>query len=172
MDEPGDDSISQAATDDRLDDALGLAFRYLNRRDCTVEEMERRLAAHKVESSVAARALQQLCERGYLDDDRYTRLFIADKRELEGWGNERIRRTLQHRGIDRELIDHKLAEEGADSELERALDLLRRRFPAPPRDRRGRERALGMMVRKGYDSELALDALAAHQRLTEGPSSF
>jgi hypothetical protein len=31
-------------------------------------------------------------------------------------------------------------------------------------DRRERERALGMLIRKGYDPELALDAIAGHTR--------
>ena len=88
------------ARDERLEHALDLAFRYLNRRDRTVNEMERHLVAHDVESSVADRALQTLCEQGYLDDVRFTRLFIEDKRELEQWGNERIRRSLHGRGID------------------------------------------------------------------------
>jgi SOS response regulatory protein OraA/RecX len=91
-------------------------------------------------------------------------LFIADKRELEQWGNERIRRSLRGRGIDHDLIDGSLAEGPADSELERALVLLRRRFPSPPQDRRERDRALGVMARKGFDSELAVDALAAYGR--------
>ncbi|MGB0094771.1 MAG: RecX family transcriptional regulator [Solirubrobacteraceae bacterium] len=152
------------ARDARLEHALGLAFRYLNRRDRTVNEMERHLVAHDVESSVAGRALQTLCEQGYLDDAHFTRLFIADKRELEQWGNERIRRSLRGRGIDHDLIDGSLAEGPADSELERALVLLRRRFPSPPQDRRERDRALGVMARKGFDSELAVDALAAYGR--------
>ena len=33
-----------------------------------------------------------------------------------------------------------------------------------PHDRRERDRALGVMLRKGYDPELALDALAAYVR--------
>jgi regulatory protein len=53
---------------------------------------------------------------------------------------------------------------GPQSELDRALGLLRRRFPDPPQDRRDRNRALGMLLRKGYESELALDALAAYAR--------
>jgi regulatory protein len=152
------------ARDERLEHALDLAFRYLNRRDRTVNEMERHLVAHDVESSVASRALQTLREQGYLDDVRFTRLFIADKRELEQWGNERIRRSLRGRGIDHDLIAGSLAEGAADSELERALVLLRRRFPSPPQDRRERDRALGVMARKGFDSELAADALAAYGR--------
>ena len=33
-----------------------------------------------------------------------------------------------------------------------------------PADRRERERALGVLLRKGYESELALDALSAYAR--------
>jgi SOS response regulatory protein OraA/RecX len=91
------------------------------------------------------------------------RLFVEDKRALEHWGNDRIARALQERGIDRELIDQGLAATSAEeSELERAVTLLRRRFPEPPQDRRARDRAFGVLVRKGYDPELALDALAKY----------
>ncbi len=163
MDAPDGRSPPKADAGDPLDYALALAFRQLSRRDCTIGEIGRRLASHDVDSSIAGQAIGQLCEQGYLDDLRYARLFTADKRELEHWGNERIRRTLRDRGIDPELIERTLAEGAGESELERALAVLRRRFPSPPRDRRERDRALGMMIRKGYDSELALDALAAYQ---------
>jgi hypothetical protein len=53
---------------------------------------------------------------------------------------------------------------GATGEMDRALALLRRRFPTPVGDRRERERALGVLLRKGYDSELALEAIASHTR--------
>jgi regulatory protein len=48
--------------------------------------------------------------------------------------------------------------------MDRALAVLRRRFPQPPEDRRERDRALGVLLRKGYESDLALDALAVHAR--------
>ena len=94
-----------------------------------------------------------LVEQGYLDDARFARLFVQDKRELEGWGAERIRQVLRTRGIDAEVVEEALAEHEQDSEgeVERALALLRRRFPSPPRDRRERDRALGVLLRKGYD---------------------
>jgi regulatory protein len=53
-----------------------------------------------------------------------------------------------------------------DTELDRALGLLRRRFSIPPRDRRERDRALGVLIRKGYDPDLALDAITAYARDT------
>ena len=73
-----------------------------------------------------------------LDDARYARLFVEDKRTLEAWGSERIERELRARGVERELVAAALADGDADAEgeLDRALELLRRRFPEPPRDRR------------------------------------
>lgn len=145
-----------------LDRALATAYRYLNRRERTQAEMRARLSRASADPADVERALEILLEQGYLDDARFARLFAQDKRELDQWGSDRIRRTLLARGLDRELVNEALDEQpGNNSELERAVGLLRRRFPSPPRDRRERERALGMLLRRGYDSDLALDAIAA-----------
>jgi regulatory protein len=156
--------------EERLQKALDLAYAYLNPRDRTVSEVRQRLARGGVSAEVTENVVEILGEQGFLNDSRFARLFVADKRTLEQWGSERIRRGLVSRGIDRHLADAALAEEPAGTgdeeelELDRALALLRRRFPQPPEDRRERNRALGMLMRKGYESELALDALAAYAR--------
>ena len=51
---------------------------------------------------------------------------------------------------------------GGKTELDAAVALLRRRVPEPPTTPRERDRALGILVRKGYDLELAHDALRRH----------
>ncbi len=153
--------------DDRLGHALGLAYRYLNRRERTVSEMHEYLIGRATDAEAASGAIRMLIEQGYLDDARFARVFAQDKRELQDWGSERIKRGLLGCGIDRDLVEATLVDTGtadgsADGERERALALLRRRFPAPPQDRRERERALGVLLRKGYDPELALDALSGY----------
>jgi regulatory protein len=156
--------------EEQLQRALELGFAYLNRRDRTITEVRRQLERRGVSEPVAEVAIRTIAGQGFLDDARFARLFVSDKRELEQWGSERIRRGLLARGIDRELAESALAEittgpqEAEESELDRALALLRRRFPTPPEDRRDRERALGLLLRKGYESELAFDALAVHAR--------
>jgi regulatory protein len=109
------------------------------------------------------RAVAILLEQGYLDDQRFARLFVQDKRELEEWGSDRIRRAILARGVDADLVEDALTEHHA-GDMDRALALLRRRFPTPAGDRRERARALGMLLRKGYDTELALEAVASHTR--------
>jgi regulatory protein len=156
--------VSDKPPEDPLQRALGIAYRYLNRRERTVAEVQARLEREALDETAVAAAVTMLIEDGYLDDCRYARVFAEDKRRLDEWGSERIRRTLQARGVGRDTIEQALSAQGPESELEQALVLLRRRFPHPPVERRERDRALGMMLRKGYDSELAVDALAAYAR--------
>ena len=147
-----------------LDEALAIAYRYLNRRACTEAEMRARLERARIDPPDAEQAIATLLEQGYLDDARFARLFAQDKRELDQWGSDRIRQALRARGVASELVEDALGVPAGEREIDRAIELLHRRFPAPVGDRRERERALGMLLRKGYDSELALDAIAAHTR--------
>jgi regulatory protein len=152
-------------TDDRIQHALTLSYRYLNRRDRTESEMRRYLDDQEIEPDTSQRTIETLIDQGYLDDVRFVRQYIADKRELERWGNDRVRRGLVSRGIDREQVEAALEEPAeGQSELDRALAVLSARFPSAPRDRRQRDRALGVLLRKGYDIELAVDALSVYAR--------
>lgn len=164
--------MTELGAPDNTDEPFAVAFGYLSRRERTVAQTRRYLLAKSVERNAVEDVIEELAGQGYLDDARYARVFAQDKRELEQWGSDRIRRVLLERGIDRDLVDETLARDqhadgngdGGGGELARAVALLRRRFPAPPRDRRERERALGVLLRKGYDPELALDALSGFSR--------
>jgi regulatory protein len=82
-------------------------------------------------------------------------------------GADRIRRSLSSRGVDQDLIEAELRDQSADSELARAVAVLGRRFPEPPRDRRERDRALGVLLRKGYDSDTSVEAIGAYARASD-----
>ena len=171
---------------------LGIAYAYLNRRERTLAEVRARLERAEIQDQEIDEVIAELLEFGYLDDARYARVFTQDKRTLEAWGSERIARALRERGVERELIEAALAEEpaefdagggfgvgggfgegdgfdenpGPDSELERAVTLLSQRFPAGPAVGRDRERAFGVLARKGYESETAADAVREWVRRT------
>lgn len=160
--EPAAAEPAAAETAAGLQKAIATAYRYLNRRERTRSEVRAHLQRADTEPGDVEQAIEALVADGQLDDARFARLFIQDKRELDGWGSDRIRQGLLARGVEADVIEDALAEQGDDGEMARALELLGRRFPTPPRDRRARERALGVLIRKGYDMDLALDAIAAH----------
>jgi regulatory protein len=148
----------------RLQHARDEAWKALNRRERTVAELARLLAAKRVEPAAIDAVLEELLEQGYLDDASYAQRFADDRRRLDAWGAERIERKLLSLGIDRELIAAAIGEQDRDGELEAALEILARRFPEPPRTPRDRDRALGVLVRKGYESDLAHEAVRALER--------
>ena len=148
----------------RLQHALDLAYRYLGHRDRTAAEVRARLEAKGVEPPVVDEVVEELSRQGYVDDARYAKRFAEDRRTIDAWGAERIERRLLAVGIAPALIASALQERGTGEELEAAVAVLRRRFPRAPSGDRDRERALGLLVRKGYDLELAYDAVRAFER--------
>jgi regulatory protein len=142
------------------DRAIELAYKYLGRRDRTVAEVRRHLEGKGCEPAAVDAATAELAETGYLDDARYAQRFAEDRRELDGWGAERIAQRLAAAGVGREDIDAAVAGRDRAAELEAAVALVRRRFPALESDR-DRDRALGLLVRRGYELELAYDAVRA-----------
>jgi regulatory protein len=151
-------------SEERVQHALDAAYRFLGRRDRTVAEVRERLEADAIEADVADEAIAELLRQGYLDDARYAHRFAEDRRTIDAWGAERIERRLLAVGVEPALIAAALGERGAADELEAALAVLRRRFPRAPAGDRDRDRALGLLVRKGYDLDLAYDAVRAYER--------
>ena len=148
----------------RLQRALDLCYRQLGRRDRTVAELRRHLASKVVEPQSIEEAVAELTRQGYLDDARYARRYAEDRRTLDDWGPERIERKLLAAGVDPEHIAAALAQRDGEGELDAAVALLRRRWRDIPSTDRERERALGLLVRKGYELELAYDAVRALTR--------
>jgi regulatory protein len=146
----------------RLQHGRDIAWQALNRRDRTTGELRRLLAAKRVEPEVIEQVVAEVVEQGYVDDRRYATQFATDKRELEGWGSDRIRRKLTAAGLPRELVEEAVCARDPDDELSAALELLARRFPEPPRTPRERDRMLGVLIRKGFASDLAYAAVRRH----------
>jgi regulatory protein len=147
-----------------LDRALEYAYRALNRRDRTEVQLRGDLQRRGTDPAAVEQAIALLREQGYIDDAAYARRFAEDRRRLDSWGSERIERRLLAAGVAPEHIEPAVTLGDPRWELDAAVELLRRRFPEPPRDDRGRSRALGVLVRRGYDLELAHDAVRAHER--------
>jgi regulatory protein len=149
----------------QLQSALDLGFTFLAHRDRTVVEVRRHLERKRVEPTGVEAAVEELERQGYLDDARFARRFAEDRRTLDGWGADRIQRRLLALGIEPSLAEAAVTGQGEHDELGAAVALLRRRMRTPPRTDRDRERALGLLARRGYELELAYDAVRAFERV-------
>lgn len=151
----------------RLEHARGLAWRALGRRERTEAELRQILARRRVAPEDAQQVLSELLSGGFVDDAGFARRFAEDRRRLDAWGSERIARRLRALGVAPEHVAAAVGEQEPEAELDAALALLRRRVPEPPTTTRERDRALGILVRKGYGVELAWAALRRHADVDE-----
>ena len=143
---------------------MELTYRALGQRERTEYELRQFLSRRRVEPGAIDAAVAEVSALGLVDDAGYAARFAADRRRLDSWGSERIARDLARRGVEHELIEATLAAVAADDELAAAVELLDRRFPMPLPDDRERDKAWRLLVRRGYEPELAYAAVRAHER--------
>jgi len=144
--------------------AFERALKSISVRERTRAEVEAFLQRRGYDGEVIADVVRSLREEGLVDDAGYARRFAEDRRLIDRWGSERIARDLERRGIDRELVEQALGDRDAEDELAVAVELLDRRFPLPFEGDRDRDKAWRMLVRRGYEPELAYSAVRRHER--------
>jgi regulatory protein len=144
--------------------AFERALKSISVRERTEHEVDEFLRRRGYEDEVIADVIGALREERLIDDAGYASRFAEDRRLLDRWGNERIARDLERRGVARELVDQALAGHGRDDELALAIELLDRRFPMPFDGDRERDKAWRMLVRRGYEPELAYSAVRRHEQ--------
>jgi regulatory protein len=144
-------------------DPFEVALASLRRKERTTRELaewlERRGFAHDDVEAV----LNRLAAAGALDDERFAHSYAEDKRALSGWGGERIRDALLAKGIDGATVDAALAADSHADQVERARMLLVRRG-RPLTDNAERQRALEYLARRGYEYEIAYEAVRTSSR--------
>ena len=115
-------------------DAFEIALGALRRKERTAGELRTWLERRGYGNDEVEAVVMRLVEAGVLDDERFARRYAEDKRELSGWGSERIREALLARQV-----------------------LTRRGRPLG--DNADRQRALEYLARRGYDYEIAYQAV-------------
>jgi len=139
-------------------DAFEAALAALNRKERTAHELTLWLKGRGFGIEEIEVALRRLFEAEVLDDERFARCFAEDKRELMGWGAERIREALLARGVEGSIVDAVLTADSYGDQLGRAREVLVRRG-RPLEGNADRQRALDYLARRGYDYEIAYEAV-------------
>jgi regulatory protein len=145
------------------EDAYDLALKALGYKERTESELRGWLAERGVEEAEIEEVIALLAEAGAIDDASFARRYAQDKRLLAGWGPDRIAKALEGRDVAQEYIEAALGGEDEPAQLERATTLLVDRGMSCGSERE-RERALGLLVRRGYPLELAYEAVRVTER--------
>jgi regulatory protein len=129
----------------------GRALRLLSGREHSRSELERKLGPHEEESGQLRRVLDDLQAKGFIDHQR-----VADSvvhRRAGKLGAARVRQELQGKGLEPELVAQAVASLRS-TEVERAREVWRRKFDAPPADAAERGKQARFLAARGFDGDV------------------
>lgn len=114
-------------TDIRNSPELERAIQILTLREHSVRELRLKLVKRNIDREKIDAIVSYLIDLDYLSDERFAEAYVAE-RTRKGDGPNKIRANLQTRGVDRTLIEQFVTADD-DFWVERAVDVLRKRFP-------------------------------------------
>jgi regulatory protein len=136
----------------------GRALRFLSQREHSRSELERKLAPHEEEPGQLSRVLDELAARGFIDHQR-----VADSvvhRRAAKLGAVRIRQELQAKGLESHLVEEAVAALRVN-EVDRAREVWRRKFDAPPADAAERGKQARFLAARGFGGDVIARVLKA-----------
>ena len=123
------ENISPELNEKGLTEALAMCASYLKKRDLTKKEVSSKLAEKGFEESVVDASISYLVDRGYLSEERVVVKELEGSRGAKARGDALIRARLLDRGIPAEIVQTNLESDAVPTERDRALELLRLKFP-------------------------------------------
>jgi regulatory protein len=135
----------------------------LGRRELSTAQLRDRLARKGFDAPAVTHAVTRLRDERALDDRRTAAAVARTAAGVKRHGPQRIRRTLEAMGIDRDLarqtVDEAFGEEGADARL--LLALARRWHESRGRipDRATFQRLYAALIRQGFAADRVMAAL-------------
>ena len=104
----------------------------------------------------------RLKSRNYLDDARFTRLFVRDRVKLKGWGPTRLRHELGKKRIQSALIDAALEEIESDLDFQGiAEDIVQRKLKYISHPTfKDKNRLFSLLQRRGFTVSVIMAVLS------------
>lgn len=143
-----------------LKKARSRALRYLTYRARTLKELKDYLQRKDYDPDLIDQVVSEMVEYGYIDDSRFVEDYI-NYRKPRGYGRSRVRHELVLKGIDKEVIEEKIAEKFCyEDDLSIVKDILERRSPAEGKiDQKWIARQVGFLKRRGYQDSLIIEVI-------------
>lgn len=160
-----DDEITQEFIDKILKaeeqlKANNYAFGLLSYRQRSEKELINALQRKGFDEEYIEKSLQYLRENKYIDDEYFTKSFIADKQNLNGFGAQRIKYELIKKGISNDIIQSQLIID-EDEEYQMALEIGEKKMKSFKNDEKDAiyRKLGGFLQRRGYSYDIVSKVL-------------
>lgn len=128
--------------------AFNKAIELISRREHSRKEIITKLTQRSY-GDVADETADELERLGYLDDERFARMYANELKQRKTMGKRRISQELYIKGISRDIIQDVL-DEIEENPCEEIIEVINRKYYRYLDDEKGRNRAINGLVRLGY----------------------
>lgn len=120
------------------------------------KEVRDRLAAVGVKGEEAEELIAKLIEEGFLNEERFAKLYAGGKFRLKKWGKIKIKTRLQQKGISAYCIKKALEEINDNDYIDTLRDLIIKKIEkGEDMDKNTLKNSLYInLLAKGYESDL------------------
>ena len=134
---------------------------YCSYHERSIAETERKLEQWHYQKSRIPSMINRLQQEGYLDEERFARVFAGGKFRINKWGKRKIEYAMRLRGLPELMIQEGLAEIGDREYRKIVKDLISRKLKEinPEKNLNFREKIINFALGKGYEINLILEVL-------------
>ena len=151
--------MAQVATKPSL---KGRALRLLSQREHSRKELEQKLKPHEETPGELAEALDFLVAKDFINEKRVVESVV--NRRASKLGAARVRQELVAKGLPADDIAEAV-DAMRSTELERAMQVWRKRFGTPPSDASERAKQVRFLVSRGFAPEVVRRVVAGADEL-------
>lgn len=141
---------------DEVSRANQLAVRYLAVRKRTEAEVRKYLQEKELPGFAVEEAIHKLYEYNYLDDEDYARSYVRTQMNTADKGPELIRRELEQKGVEGQLIEKALEEYPEEKQFAKAVELCEKMAAKSRRDSKQvlKQKMEQLLLRKGFPYDM------------------
>lgn len=141
------------------DEALVKLEQFCAFRDRCSHEVSQKMRELKLDRDTCDTLFEALENDGFVDDDRFARMFALGKFRQNGWGRVRIKQELGMRAIKPGLIETALAEISEEDYTTALTDILEKKAGLYKDEKDGWQKLAQLAIRRGFEPGLVFEAI-------------
>lgn len=155
-----DKQLEKIISENEYDRAKEKSFFLLTYRDHSVNELKLKLKKRDFDKKVIDKTIEYLLENGYLDDNKFGKMYLNELLNNKKSGMMIIRKKLYQKGLSRDLIDNLLDNLDDDIFLSNCLFHLNKKkiLLKKIHDKSFKNKLYNYLSRKGFRYEIILNS--------------
>ncbi len=144
-----------------MDAILARIHHYCAYQERCIRDVDNKLLQWKVSSVKRTQIIHHLKKEGFIDEERFARIFVRGKFHINKWGRAKIRAELKSRNIPDKIVRQSMEEIGEDDYIRtiRELVLKKKLEINNGKHFNVREKIITFVTGKGYEFSLITKVL-------------